>query len=144
MNVVRMVKLFGWEKKIEDRISEKREEELVWLWRRLVLELVNNNIKLVYIGGFFNLIKTKLFFTVLLYPFLWWRPLILPSESVVLPSHPPIYLTTTCSVCFRLSLMTLQTDFLCFRPLSWNKSSKRRSRLVRWRCLTFYGNSFSL
>lgn len=70
MNVVRMVKLFGWEKKIEDRISEKREEELVWLWRRLVLELVNNNIKLVYIGGFFNLIKTKLFFTVLLYPFL--------------------------------------------------------------------------
>ncbi len=48
MNVVRMIKLFGWEKKIEEKVAEKREEELVWLWRRQVLELANNSIKSVY------------------------------------------------------------------------------------------------
>jgi hypothetical protein len=45
MNVVRMIKLFGWEAKMENRIAEKREEELNWLWRRQVLELINGNIK---------------------------------------------------------------------------------------------------
>ncbi|KAJ3564973.1 hypothetical protein NP233_g7938 [Leucocoprinus birnbaumii] len=44
MNVLRMIKLFGWEDKIEDRIAEKREEELTWLWRRQILELINGNI----------------------------------------------------------------------------------------------------
>lgn len=47
MNVIRMIKLFGWEKKIEDRIAEKREEELVWLWRKQALELAGTNVKLV-------------------------------------------------------------------------------------------------
>ncbi len=47
MNVVRMIKLFGWEKKMEEKIVEKREEELVWLWKRQVLDLINGNIKLV-------------------------------------------------------------------------------------------------
>ncbi|KAF5356103.1 hypothetical protein D9756_004036 [Leucocoprinus leucothites] len=45
MNVLRMVKLFGWERKMNDRIAEKREEELTWLWRRQLLELINGNIK---------------------------------------------------------------------------------------------------
>lgn len=45
MNVVRMIKLFGWEGKMEERIAEKREEELTWLWKRQLLELINANIK---------------------------------------------------------------------------------------------------
>jgi hypothetical protein len=43
-----MIKLFGWEMKMQDRISEKREEELVWIWKRQLLDLVNGNIKYVY------------------------------------------------------------------------------------------------
>ncbi|KAF9243735.1 hypothetical protein BU15DRAFT_71860 [Melanogaster broomeanus] len=43
MNVLRMVKLFGWEKKMGERISEKREVELVLTWKLKILELVNNN-----------------------------------------------------------------------------------------------------
>lgn len=37
--------MFGWEKKMEEQISEKREEELVWLWKKQVLGLINGNIK---------------------------------------------------------------------------------------------------
>ncbi|KAF9243737.1 hypothetical protein BU15DRAFT_59613 [Melanogaster broomeanus] len=44
MNVLRMVKLFGWEKKMGERISEKREVELLLTWKLKLLELVNNNI----------------------------------------------------------------------------------------------------
>ncbi|KAG2023135.1 ATP-binding cassette transporter [Coprinopsis cinerea AmutBmut pab1-1] len=44
MNVVRMIKLFGWEKKMNDRIAEKREVELYYLWKRNMLELVNGSL----------------------------------------------------------------------------------------------------
>ncbi|KAG2113689.1 ABC transporter type 1, transmembrane domain-containing protein, partial [Suillus clintonianus] len=47
MNVLRMIKLFGWEEKIDTRISEKREVELVWTWKTKILELVNNNLNYV-------------------------------------------------------------------------------------------------
>jgi hypothetical protein len=40
-----MIKLFGWEAKIDKRISEKREVELIWTWKTKILELVNNNLK---------------------------------------------------------------------------------------------------
>ncbi|KAL4068375.1 hypothetical protein V8B97DRAFT_1975301 [Scleroderma yunnanense] len=42
MNVLRMVKLFGWEKKMDERISEKREVELLWIWKFKLLDLTNN------------------------------------------------------------------------------------------------------
>jgi len=45
MNVLRMIKLFGWENKMNAKISEKRDEELVWLRKRLILDLINNNLK---------------------------------------------------------------------------------------------------
>jgi hypothetical protein len=48
MNVLRMIKLFGWENKLDARISEKREVELVWTWKTKILELVNNNLKYVF------------------------------------------------------------------------------------------------
>lgn len=41
-----MVKLFGWEKKME-KIAEKREEELLLQWKRQVFELIGAHIKLV-------------------------------------------------------------------------------------------------
>ncbi|KAG1716785.1 hypothetical protein ID866_383 [Astraeus odoratus] len=47
MNVLRMVKLFGWEKKMDARISEKREVELVWTWKFKILELINNNVNFI-------------------------------------------------------------------------------------------------
>ncbi len=34
-----MIKLFGWEKRISDRIKESRENELVWL-RKLTVRRV--------------------------------------------------------------------------------------------------------
>ncbi|KAK0192579.1 hypothetical protein F5146DRAFT_1040547 [Armillaria mellea] len=41
LNVLRMVKLFGWERKMNERISIKREEELVWIRKRQFLELLS-------------------------------------------------------------------------------------------------------
>jgi hypothetical protein len=40
VNVLRMIKLFGWEGKIAARIKEKRVEELAWLWKLKVRECV--------------------------------------------------------------------------------------------------------
>ena len=28
-----MIKLFGWERKVSDKIGEKRDNELAWLWK---------------------------------------------------------------------------------------------------------------
>ncbi|KAJ3801154.1 hypothetical protein GGU11DRAFT_770568 [Lentinula aff. detonsa] len=44
MNVLRMIKLFGWESKMETRIAEKRDEELIWIRRRQILEALNGMI----------------------------------------------------------------------------------------------------
>ncbi|KAH7918842.1 hypothetical protein BV22DRAFT_1100095, partial [Leucogyrophana mollusca] len=44
MNVFRMIKLFGWESKMDKKITEKREEELIWTWKQRILELVNGNL----------------------------------------------------------------------------------------------------
>ena len=33
MGVLRMVKLFGWEREMGKTIGRKREEELVWIWK---------------------------------------------------------------------------------------------------------------
>ena len=45
MNVIRMIKLFGWEPRIKEEIGEKREEELRIIKKRQLLDLINNNIK---------------------------------------------------------------------------------------------------
>ncbi|KEP52172.1 multidrug resistance-associated ABC transporter [Rhizoctonia solani 123E] len=41
MNVIRMIKLFGWEAKIRAQVDEKRETELHWYRKKRVLVLVN-------------------------------------------------------------------------------------------------------
>lgn len=47
MNMLRMVKLFAWEPKIKQKMLEKREEELKWIKRRQLLQLLNMNLKYV-------------------------------------------------------------------------------------------------
>ncbi|KAJ7069538.1 hypothetical protein C8F01DRAFT_1113104 [Mycena amicta] len=42
VNVLRMVKLFGWESKMRDRILDKRDSELVWIRKRRFLDLASN------------------------------------------------------------------------------------------------------
>ncbi|CAE6472635.1 unnamed protein product [Rhizoctonia solani] len=41
MNVIRMIKLFGWESKIRAQVDEKRETELHWYRKKRILVLVN-------------------------------------------------------------------------------------------------------
>ncbi|KZV72448.1 P-loop containing nucleoside triphosphate hydrolase protein [Peniophora sp. CONT] len=47
MNVLRMVKLFGWEHKLADRVSSKRTDELQWIRTRELLKLANRLANLV-------------------------------------------------------------------------------------------------
>ncbi|KAK0465231.1 uncharacterized protein EV420DRAFT_1637381 [Desarmillaria tabescens] len=73
MNVLRMIKLFGWEKKMDDKIAEKRDEELIWIKRRKMLDLLNGTINFVipvitmiltfafYVRTFFKLTASKVF-----------------------------------------------------------------------------------
>jgi len=45
MAILRMIKLFGWEPKIAERLGEKREQELQYIKVRQILNLINGNIK---------------------------------------------------------------------------------------------------
>jgi hypothetical protein len=47
MAILRMIKLFGWEPKIAERLAEKREQELQYIKIRQILNLINGNIKWV-------------------------------------------------------------------------------------------------
>jgi hypothetical protein len=47
MSILRMIKLFGWEPKIAERLAEKREQELRYIKIRQILGLINGNIKYV-------------------------------------------------------------------------------------------------
>ncbi|KAL4243444.1 hypothetical protein ABKN59_001093 [Abortiporus biennis] len=44
MNVIRMIKLFGWEPKVNEQVAEKREEELVYQKKFRLLEFLNGSI----------------------------------------------------------------------------------------------------
>ncbi|KAJ7102323.1 hypothetical protein B0H15DRAFT_943257 [Mycena belliarum] len=50
MNVLRMIKfgcsllLFGWERQMNERMAEKREQELNWIWKRQMLDLLNGTL----------------------------------------------------------------------------------------------------
>ena len=48
MNVLRMIKLFGWERKINGRIRGQRVEELSLTRKRSFLQLSSDMIKYVY------------------------------------------------------------------------------------------------
>ena len=42
LNVIRMIKMFGWERRIAERIASKRAEELRWLRHIELLQLLNS------------------------------------------------------------------------------------------------------
>jgi len=42
-----MIKLFGWEAKISERIRDKREDELIWIRQGRLWTLANNTVTLV-------------------------------------------------------------------------------------------------
>ncbi|KAJ7578270.1 P-loop containing nucleoside triphosphate hydrolase protein [Mycena floridula] len=44
LNVLRMVKMFGWERKLKDKLEDKREEELVYVMRGRVLDMMNQSV----------------------------------------------------------------------------------------------------
>lgn len=48
--------MFGWEKNMTAKISEKREEELVWIWRRQVLDLLNGTLKYEFLSSVVSLL----------------------------------------------------------------------------------------
>ncbi|KZT67587.1 P-loop containing nucleoside triphosphate hydrolase protein [Daedalea quercina L-15889] len=41
MNVIRMIKLFGWEPRVKQQLEEKREDELYYQWKYRLLGLIN-------------------------------------------------------------------------------------------------------
>ncbi|KAJ6504576.1 P-loop containing nucleoside triphosphate hydrolase protein [Mycena vitilis] len=45
VNVLRMIKLFGWEDKMKARIGDKRDSELTWIRRRRILDMISNLVK---------------------------------------------------------------------------------------------------
>jgi hypothetical protein len=47
MSVLRMIKLFGWESKMNQRLADRREDELQWIWKQNLLEIANGLIKYV-------------------------------------------------------------------------------------------------
>ena len=42
-----MIKLFGWEPRVDEQVAAKREEELKYIRKNKILELINGNIKFV-------------------------------------------------------------------------------------------------
>ncbi|KAJ7105184.1 hypothetical protein C8R44DRAFT_858596 [Mycena epipterygia] len=61
MHVLRMIKLFGWERQMNERVAEKREEELNWIWKRKMLDLVNGILNHLTIIMKQNLSASKVF-----------------------------------------------------------------------------------
>lgn len=104
MNVLRMVKLFGWERKMNKKVEEKREEELIWVWRRQILDLINGNFKSV---GHFLVIGTlfQLMTSLALYSF------IIPVATMIVTfaAYVGIY------ICLRFMR---RTNTFFFRPSS--------------------------
>ncbi|KZT65009.1 P-loop containing nucleoside triphosphate hydrolase protein, partial [Daedalea quercina L-15889] len=45
MNVIRMIKLFGWEPRVKQQLEEKREDELYYQWKYRLLGLINGCLK---------------------------------------------------------------------------------------------------
>lgn len=47
MNVIRMIKLFGWEPRVKQQLTEKREDELYYQWKYRLMGLINACLKYV-------------------------------------------------------------------------------------------------
>ncbi len=49
VNILRMIKMFGWEGEISKRVAGRRDEELVWIKKKQLLGLVANLLKCDFI-----------------------------------------------------------------------------------------------
>lgn len=47
MNVIRMIKMFGWEQRVEKQVNAKREQELSFVTKKRLFGLINQNVKCV-------------------------------------------------------------------------------------------------
>ena len=45
VGILRTIKLFGWERKMSERIRERRDEELSLVWRRRILAVISETVK---------------------------------------------------------------------------------------------------
>ena len=52
MNVIRMIKVFGWEQRIDEKIAAKREEELTYQRKKIILKIISNVLKCVQLNRF--------------------------------------------------------------------------------------------
>lgn len=57
-SVLRMLKLFGWESEMHERIAVRREEEVKWLWKRKFYDVIIAIVKCVL-----NHISRMIFYT---------------------------------------------------------------------------------
>ncbi|KDR82378.1 hypothetical protein GALMADRAFT_56800 [Galerina marginata CBS 339.88] len=64
VNILRMVKLFGWEGKMLDRIQRTRDEELEWLWKEKVLDQLSSILS--YFMPTLTMLATYIVFTVVM------------------------------------------------------------------------------
>jgi hypothetical protein len=89
MNVIRMIKQFGWEKRMFDKIGAKRDEELVWIrWRRII-NVLSFTVKCV-LEPIFNATAKAISPAILYPPSRCWLHM-LPSKSLF--SFPRHFLT---------------------------------------------------
>ncbi|KIY66891.1 P-loop containing nucleoside triphosphate hydrolase protein, partial [Cylindrobasidium torrendii FP15055 ss-10] len=63
-NIIRMVKLLGWEKEMEARIASSREEELIWIKKRQFYILLSSSIQVLV--TFFTMLATFFTYTIIL------------------------------------------------------------------------------
>ena len=64
MNVIRMIKVFGWEKRIDEKIADKREEELAYQRKRVILEIISNILKCVQLNRLWVVVLTICSFSI--------------------------------------------------------------------------------
>lgn len=54
-----MIKLFGWENRMNEKLRNIREKELNWTRKATILSIINNNVKLVFLYFFSTLPLTS-------------------------------------------------------------------------------------
>ncbi|KZP30958.1 P-loop containing nucleoside triphosphate hydrolase protein [Athelia psychrophila] len=64
LSVLRMIKLFGWESKMNDKLGEIREHELYWTRKAKILSIVNSNVN--YCMPIFTMLATFTTYTVVM------------------------------------------------------------------------------
>ncbi|KAF8310655.1 ATP-binding cassette transporter [Clavulina sp. PMI_390] len=64
INLLRLVKMFGWERRVEDKLRDRREAELSWLEKYYFYVLMNNNV--TWVLPLMSLLGTYATFTMIM------------------------------------------------------------------------------